>query len=206
MNIGLFNKIYIVDPSDKPVNKFLTEHPLFKEWKLHKSGGVICTNEQQINHQKKVFKYIISQIGSNIIQRKNILNVSFPVTIFKKQSHLKSVARNFSFAPIFFEKVVNSSPEEKIKAAVLFQISTAILVISMNKPFNPILGETYQGFIDDCPVFLEQISHHPPICRYIFYGRGYKIYGTIEPKIALGLNCVKGWSSPLNYIQFDDGT
>lgn len=149
---------------------------------------------------------MISQIGSNIIQRKNILNISFPVVIFKKESHLKSVARNFSFASIFLEKAVKGTPEEKIQAAVLFQISTAILVISMNKPFNPVLGETYQGFIDGCPIFLEQVSHHPPISRYLFIGRGYRIYGTIEPKVAVGLNCVKGWSPPLNFIEFEDGT
>lgn len=74
------------------------------------------------------------------------------------------------------------------------------LIISMNKPFNPIIGETYQGYIDGCPYFSEQISHHPPITRYIFYGRGYKIEGTMEPKIALGLNCARGWSPQPNYI------
>jgi hypothetical protein len=53
---------------------------------------------------------------------------------------LKTVARNFSFAPVFIEKVVKSSPEERVKAVVIFQISMAILAISLNKPFNPILG------------------------------------------------------------------
>ena len=80
---------------------------------------------------------------------------------------------------MFIDKAVKGTSEEKVKAAVLFQISTAILVISMNKPFNPILGETYQGFIDGCPIFLEQTSHHPPVSRYLFYGRGYKIHGVI---------------------------
>lgn len=76
----------------------------------------------------------------------------------------------------------------------------------MNKPFNPILGETYQGYIDDCPIFIEQTSHHPPISSYLLIGRGYKIHGAIAPKVALGLNCVKGWSTPLNFIEFQDGT
>jgi hypothetical protein len=26
------------------------------------------------------------------------------------------------------------------------------------------------------------------------YGRGYKIYGQIEPKIELGMNCIKGYN------------
>ena len=65
----------------------------------------------------------------------------------------------------------------------------------MEKPFNPILGETYQGTIDGCPIFLEQISHHPPISALYLVGRGFKIYGNVQSKASLGLNCAKG-SSP----------
>lgn len=37
-------------------------------------------------------------------------------------------------------------------------------------------------------------------------GRGYKIYGRIEPKISFGMNNVKGYSERPNYLVFDDGT
>ena len=75
----------------------------------------------------------------------------------------------------------------------------------MEKPFNPILGETYQGTIDGCPVSLEQISHHPPIASYYLKGRGYIMHGTIQSKASLGLNCAKGMTPYPNYIKFDDG-
>ena len=75
----------------------------------------------------------------------------------------------------------------------------------MTKPFDPTLGETYQGLIDGCPIYLEQISHHPPISRYQIYGRGYKIYGAVEPKISLGLNCIRGWNPHKAFVHFDDG-
>ena len=47
----------------------------------------------------------------------------------------------------------------------------------MEKPFNPILGETHQCWIDGCPVYFEQISHHPPIAAYLMKGRGYTVSG-----------------------------
>ena len=35
------------------------------------------------------------------------------------------------------------------------------------KPFNPILGETYQGqYSSGLRVFAEQISHHPPVSSW----------------------------------------
>jgi hypothetical protein len=65
--------------------KITTKHYLFEDWQVAKNGGVICTNEAMINEQKKVFSHIIKSIGKNIFKSKNILNISLPVTIFKKE-------------------------------------------------------------------------------------------------------------------------
>jgi len=54
------------------------------EWKRGKEGGMICINEKVITEQKKIFKHILSSLGSNLLKGVNILNVSLPVTIFKK--------------------------------------------------------------------------------------------------------------------------
>lgn len=44
---------------------------------------------------------------------------------------------------------------------------------SWQKPFNPILGETFQARLSDgSEVFLEQISHHPPISSFQLTGPG----------------------------------
>lgn len=41
------------------------------------------------------------------------------------------------------------------------------------KPFNPILGETWQAQLSDgtC-MFMEQISHHPPVSAFHMEGPG----------------------------------
>jgi hypothetical protein len=92
-----------------------------------------------------------------------------------------------------------------MKWIVVYLVTVGVVGISMEKPFNPLLGETYQGWIDGCPVWLEQISHHPPVSAYMMHGRGYKTFGKIEPKIELGMNSVKGLSDHENIIEFDNG-
>lgn len=47
-------------------------------------------------------------------------------------------------------------------------------------------------WIDGCPAYAEQISHHPPISAIYFVGRGYKIYGQLEAKVELGMNSGRG--------------
>lgn len=88
----------------------------------------------------------------------------------------------------------------------MLAVSVGTLGISFLKPFNPILGETLQMRIDGCPVYLEQISHHPPIGSYLMIGRNYRFHGQIEPKISFGMNNIKGYSSRPNFIEFDDGS
>jgi hypothetical protein len=58
----------------------------------------------------------------------------------------------------------------------------------MEKPFNPILGETFQCWINGCPGYAEQISHHPPIGAAMFYGRGYRITSNYFILFKLNLN------------------
>lgn len=55
-------------------------------------------------------------------------------------------------------------------------------------------------------MYFEQISHHPPVSSYYFLGRGYKIYGSVEPLLSLGINHAKVTSWTLDKIEFDDGT
>lgn len=68
---------------------------------------------------------------------------------------------------------------ERVKYATLLAVSVGTVGILMDKPFNPILGETIQLWIKGCPMYVEQISHHPPIGAYYFKGRGYTINGLI---------------------------
>ena len=93
------------------------------------------------------------------------------------------------FAPYYLEKASNlDNSIERFKIVTAFSLATSLLYLEMEKPFNPILGETYQGWIAGCPVYCEQISHHPAISAFFMVGKGYTVSGRLEPKIDLSLN------------------
>lgn len=57
------------------------------------------------------------------------------------------------------------------------------------KPFNPILGETWQAASSDgggVTLFMEQVSHHPPVSAYELVGPGgaWKLSGWSQPAVA----------------------
>ena len=59
--------------------------------------------------------------------------------------------------------------------------------------------------IDGCPVYAEQISHHPPISSFYMIGRGYKLFGNNKAKVNLHMNSADGINEGFYYIQFEDG-
>lgn len=57
-----------------------------------------------------------------------------------------------------------------------FVFAFSRLFSDMDKPFNPVIGETFQADVADGIFTAEQISHHPPLSAIHFEGKGYKIY------------------------------
>lgn len=53
----------------------------------------------------------------------------------------------------------------------------------LGKPFNPLLGETYEYQNADFRIVCEQVSHHPPVSSFHADSPNFKFYGAIHPKL-----------------------
>jgi hypothetical protein len=58
------------------------------------------------------------------------------------------------------------------------------------KPFNPILGETFQTKIGNTNIYLEQTSHHPPILNFYVINDNFKVYGYEQIEANAGINSI----------------
>lgn len=58
------------------------------EYRVTEEKELVFINFPQIQGQKDTLKYIIRQIGSNIISGKSVMNISLPVDIFEPRSLL----------------------------------------------------------------------------------------------------------------------
>lgn len=54
-------------------------------------------DEQGLKEQKKVFSYLMSKIGGNLLEGKSITNISLPVYVFEKQSNLSRYASTLAY-------------------------------------------------------------------------------------------------------------
>ena len=74
----------------------------------------------------------------------------FPLKFFENQSYLERIAEWFSTAPFFLSHEVVSANTEavfRMKQTISMVISTLYMTVKPSKPFNPMLGETYQGYL-----------------------------------------------------------
>ena len=163
-----------------------------KDYARGKKGGLNYLNSDLMIEQKKVILSLLKQAGSNLIHGRGLINITLPVEIFEPRSFLERLARSFGHAPIFLEKAGETEDIiEQMKLTIAFFLSSMVLCIQQEKPFNPILGETFQGRINGCPIYLEQLKHHPPITYYYMMGKNFRLYGSHEPVANLSANtCV----------------
>lgn len=201
-------------------------YALNSDWSRGKDGGLLFSNREMLAAQGKVLGFLIKKLGSNLLQGKSVINISLPVDLFDTKSFLERIAYSYTYAPYFLEPLRESSLEfekpqrfrerpgfsaadfqqraglQEIYQVLCFVLSSMHMSVGQRKPFNPILGETFQGWIKGCPIYCEQISHHPPISAFLMLGNGYKIQGSFEIAASMHPNSVTGKQLGLGKVSF----
>lgn len=109
------------------------------------SSALIYLNDENVRNQRGVLLYLAKKIGVNLLTGKSIMNVSLPIKIFEPKSTLEKVANDYRFFPYYIKKAyAEKNPIERLKIMTTFCMASMQLEPQMLKPFNPILGETFQ--------------------------------------------------------------
>lgn len=121
---------------------------------------------------------------------KDMTKMTLPVSFNEPTSLLQRVAEDMEYADLLDIAADRSDPTERLVYVAGFAASEYASTIGrVAKPFNPLLGETYEYVRPDkgYRFFIEQVSHHPPIgaahaesARWDYYGESSvrsKFYG-----------------------------
>lgn len=204
--LKVHHEMRIVESDEYVKVKLAFDNLLMKDrWKIIEGGGLVVYNKAIIAIQDSVITFMMSTFKKKIFS-KGPLNISLPVTIFNHYSQLSMYAFGFGNAPEYLEPAAKSTdPVVRMKKVMIFALTHSVTWVDIEKPFNPILGETYQSSIAGCPFYAEQISHHPPVTSFLFLGRGYKIYGSVEATVNININSADGLNFGWYHVIFDDG-
>ena len=166
-------------PKPKSEIKYLIDYDKLINLEYSKTLGqdeLVYTNKSFLEKQRNMFSYFVKKIGKNIFQGKSIMSISLPIFIFDTRSLLEMWVWQNGYCATYLELAGKTKdPLERIKYTTSYAISKFHLCANQQKPFNPILGETFQCKILDSLFYLEQTSHHPPISNYYVIGMGVLI-------------------------------
>jgi len=96
-----------------------------------------------------------------------------------------------------------------MKYVMTSSLSFIYFTHTFEKPLNPLLGETWEGSMEDgSKLFMEQICHHPPISFITIDGPGnnYRAYGYSSFTPKAHLNSVDLNVTGAKVIEFPDQT
>ena len=164
--------------------------------------GLVYKDYDLISKQRKLVFNLIKQIGGNILRGKSIMNISLPVYVFEPTSLLQRVTSFYAYAPELLLPIPSiQDPVEKFRRVMAWAVASMHLGIEQRKPFNPILGETFQAKIGDMDAYVEQTVHHPPISNILILGKDVQIHAKFQVSVHTYPNSAKAKVSGARHIE-----
>ena len=181
-----------------------------KGYKIGEEGGVICVNPAEIQSQEGILTDVAARFGKSILAGTGVSGVSLPVRIFEPRTALERILGYWAYMPYYLRLAADTGDLlERMKYACMFSLSGYWSCCGQKKPFQPILGETLQGFWEDgTSISMEYTNHIPPICHFFFEDveKRFRFYGHHEFKIKLSGATVVGQNYGPNVVEFNDGS
>lgn len=109
---------------------------------------------------------------------KDLSKISMPVTLNEPLSVLQRLCEELEYSELLDKAAETSTAVERMTLVTAFVVSAygSSTARAGYKPFNPLLGETFECVRDDkgFRYISEQVSHHPPISACHATGRKWK--------------------------------
>merc|ERR1711888_582056 len=113
---------------------------------------------------------------------KDLSKISMPVTLNEPLSTLQWLCEELEYSDLVGQAVSSCTPLERMSLVAAFAISAYGSTRARYKPFNPLLGETYECVREDkgFRYISEQVSHHPPVSCVHATGIGWSWSQTLR--------------------------
>ncbi|CBZ51107.1 hypothetical protein NCLIV_041820 [Neospora caninum Liverpool] len=150
-----------------PINMHL---PFAREFKRSPQGGLVALNQAAVDDQKAVFLELVRNCGESVREGRGLVDVSLPVSMLQPESLLAFLGKCWSYAPLCLSRAADPQADalERFRWTVTFAVTSLHFGCCQQKPFNPLLGETYQGhWSDGTELFLEQTACEPPVTAFL---------------------------------------
>lgn len=138
---------------------------------------------------------------------KDLTKLTLPVVFNEPLSFLQRLAEDVEYAELLDIAAKKHNVQERAAYLAAFVVSHyAATPYRPSKPFNPLLGETFELYIPGKFAYVaEQVAHHPPISAVFAAGNGWTYDTAYEIKNKFKGNGLEVWPEGTVRVTFDDG-
>ncbi|CBZ50967.1 oxysterol-binding family protein, related [Neospora caninum Liverpool] len=138
----------------------------FLEASAGRLGGVMPQRRTALSKPRTEFKVGLWSILKDCIG-KDLSRISMPVYFNEPTSFLQRLLEDFQYADLVHAASLFPDPVDRLLLVTLFAISPYASATGRTyKPFNPLLGETFEFTHRGYNFIAEQVGHHPPRTAY----------------------------------------
>ncbi|KAJ0182272.1 hypothetical protein K1T71_001641 [Dendrolimus kikuchii] len=115
---------------------------------------------------------------------KELSKITMPVVFNEPLSFLQRMLEYLEYAHLLRMASEQSDPVARMEYIAAFAVSAlASNWERLGKPFNPLLGETYELERPEFRAVCEQVSHHPPVSAFHADSPHFVFHGSVHPKL-----------------------
>ena len=154
-----------------------------------------------LGRRLSIWSYIKEFVG------KDLTRITLPISMNEPLSLLHKIPECYGVTDLMPFAVQASNPVDRLeRLAAHFAVSQSSHSYRTYKPFNPLLGETFELQKPGKGLFLltEQVSHHPPITAFYSQFPGFKGYGSFILRLQFSGNSVDAISDGIFTYEFAD--
>eukprot|EP00164_Ancoracysta_twista_P003009 GFYU01004010.1.p1 GENE.GFYU01004010.1~~GFYU01004010.1.p1 ORF type:complete len:399 (-),score=124.91 GFYU01004010.1:286-1482(-) len=155
--------------------------------------------------RKQLWSLLSSYVGADLVS----MHVSLPVWLFEPLSVLQKQCESLEFAGLLNTAGEQEDPSWRLAYICTFIVAAYTSSERTGKPFNPILGETFEyvNEKDKWRFIAEQVSHHPPISAGFCEGDHFQLWQETDVKTKFCGNSIEVYmkgATHLNYPKTGD--
>lgn len=117
---------------------------------------------------------------------KDLSRISMPICLNEPTSGLQRSSEDFEYCSLLTDAAAKADVVERMAYVTIFSITPYQSAVARTyKPFNPMLGETYEYTHRGFKFMAEQVGHHPPISAFHCYNDHFESYGSTNALVKL---------------------
>ncbi|UKJ90376.2 hypothetical protein MACJ_001309 [Theileria orientalis] len=129
----------------------------------------------RLEHKVSVWSILKDFIG------KDLSRIRMPIVFNEPTSNLQRAAEDFTYYKYLNEAVEMEKSIDRLANVTIFSITPYCSAVGRSyKPFNPLLGETFEITHGGFSFFAEQVAHHPPILAFHCFNDKFESSGSLN--------------------------